>query len=264
MYNRKKFISEVQILMDYNEKLYNIFSSGEQRLESWMAAVFTKEYDHNMTIDELRDILSESDEYLVVDLEEIEESNFIRDKSKWEAAVKLQYLPMVMDEEEHECGGGCSHSEGGCQCHNNEENNENEEENKDELSFYIALVDASTVTENVPEIFSVNTVREEDYNEAISKLSTIIEKEPIEKIILGLPKNMNGTIGPRALVTLEFKKKLEETFKIPVEMQDERLSTKEASGYMIKSDMSRKKRQKKIDSLAANIILKTYLDKRKE
>ena len=152
--------------MDYNEKLYNIFSSGEQRLESWMAAVFTKEYDHNMTIDELRDILSESDEYLVVDLEEIEESNFIRDKSKWEAAVKLQYLPMVMDEEEHECGGGCSHSEGGCQCHNNEENNENEEENKDELSFYIALVDASTVTENVPEIFSVNTVREEDYNEA--------------------------------------------------------------------------------------------------
>ena len=152
--------------MDYNEKLYNVFSSGEQRLESWMAAIFTKEYDHNMTIDELRGILSESDEYLVVDLEEIEESNFIRDKSKWEAAVKLQYLPMVMDEEEHECGGGCSHSEGGCQCHNNEENNENEEENKDELSFYIALVDASTVTENVPEIFSVNTVREEDYNEA--------------------------------------------------------------------------------------------------
>ena len=152
--------------MDYNEKLYNIFSSGEQRLESWMAAVFTKEYDHNMTIDELRGILSESDEYLVVDLEEIEESNFIRDKSKWEAAVKLQYLPMVMDEEEHECGGGCCHSEDGCQCHNNEDNNENEEENKDELSFYIALVDASTVTENVPEIFSVNTVKEEDYNEA--------------------------------------------------------------------------------------------------
>ena len=49
--------------MDYNEKLYNVFSSGEQRLESWMAAVFTKEYDHNMTIEEFRDILSQSDEY---------------------------------------------------------------------------------------------------------------------------------------------------------------------------------------------------------
>ena len=47
-------------------------------------------------------------------------------------------------------------------------------------------------------------------------------------------------------------------------MQDERLSTKEASGYMIAADMSRKKRKKKIDSLAANIILQTYLDKRKD
>ena len=75
---------------------------------------------------------------------------------------------------------------------------------------------------------------------------------------------MNGTVGPRALTTLEFKKKLEDFFHIPVEMQDERLSTKEASGYMIKADMSRKKRKQKIDSLAANIILQTYLDRRKE
>ena len=105
---------------------------------------------------------------------------------------------------------------------------------------------------------------EDNYDEAISKLSTIMEKEPIEKIILGFPKNMNGTVGPRALVTLNFKKKLEDTFKIHVDMQDERLSTKEASGYMIKADISRKKRKQKIDSLAANIILQTYLDKRKE
>ena len=75
---------------------------------------------------------------------------------------------------------------------------------------------------------------------------------------------MNGSIGPRALVTLDFKKQLEDTFNLPVEMQDERLSTKEASGYMIKADMSRKKRKQKIDSLAANIILQTYLDKRKD
>lgn len=125
-------------------------------------------------------------------------------------------------------------------------------------------VSISDNTKTIATTYDTIHFEEEDYNEAISKLSTIIEKEPIEKIILGLPKNMNGTIGPRALVTLEFKKKLEETFKIPVEMQDERLSTKEASGYMIKADMSRKKRKKKIDSLAANIILQTYLDKRKE
>ena len=90
-----------------------------------------------------------------------------------------------------------------------------------------------------------------------------MEKEPVEKIILGYPKNIKGSVGPRALETEEFKRKLEERFNIKVELQDERLSTKEAEGYMIKADISRKKRKKKIDSLAANIILQTYLDKEK-
>lgn len=125
-------------------------------------------------------------------------------------------------------------------------------------------VSISDTTKTIASAYGTIHFKEDDYDKAINKLSTIIEKEPIEKIILGLPKNMNGSIGPRALVTLDFKKKLEETFKIEVEMQDERLSTKEASGYMIKADISRKKRKQKIDSLAANIILQTYLDKRKD
>lgn len=125
-------------------------------------------------------------------------------------------------------------------------------------------VSISDTTKTIASAYGTIHFEEDDYDKAINKLSTIIEKEPIEKIILGLPKNMNGSIGPRALVTLDFKKKIEETFKIEVEMQDERLSTKEASGYMIKADISRKKRKQKIDSLAANIILQTYLDKRKD
>lgn len=125
-------------------------------------------------------------------------------------------------------------------------------------------VSISDMTKTIATVYGVIHFEENNYDEAISKLSTIVEKEPIEKFILGFPKNMNGSVGPRALVTLDFKKQLEETFNIPVEMQDERLSTKEASGYMITADMSRKKRKKKIDSLAANIILQTYLDKRKE
>ncbi|WP_304354460.1 DUF4026 domain-containing protein [Brachyspira innocens] len=179
--------------MDYNEKLYNVFSSGEQRVESWMAAVFSKEYDHNVSIDEVREILSEADEYMVLEFEEIEKSNFIRDKSKWEIAVKLQYLPMVMDESHHDCGcgghceeGGCGGhcEEGGCGCSHSHDDEESEEENNDELSFYIALVDASSVTENVPEIFSVNTVRETDYNEACEckyaiHVSTIFDNFPL-------------------------------------------------------------------------------------
>ena len=100
-----------------------------------------------------------------------------------------------------------------------------------------------------------------DYDKAISLLKPIIEENKIEKVVLGLPKNMNGSVGPRALTTLAFKEKLESTFNVDVVMQDERLSTKEAEYYMLEADVSRKKRKQKIDSLAATIILQTYLDK---
>lgn len=122
-------------------------------------------------------------------------------------------------------------------------------------------VSISDLTKLVATTYGVIRFSDSDYDSAIKDLSSIIEKEPIEKIVLGLPKNMNNTVGDRALTTLEFKNMLEEAFEIPVVMQDERLTTKEASSYMIDADMSRKKRKKKIDSLAANIILQTYLDK---
>lgn len=124
-------------------------------------------------------------------------------------------------------------------------------------------ISISDLTKTVATTYGTVHFDEQDYEKAIEELATITEKEPIEKFILGFPKNMNGSVGPRALETLEFKKMLESRFDIEVELQDERLSTKEASGYMIKADMSRKKRKQKIDSLAANIILQTYLDKRK-
>ena len=120
----------------------------------------------------------------------------------------------------------------------------------------------SDTTKTIATTYTVIRFPEDDYEQAIHELASIIESEPIEKIVLGLPKNMNNSVGPRALTTLEFKDMLEKTFNIEVVMQDERLSTKEASAYMIAADMSRKKRKQKIDSLAANIILQTYLDKK--
>jgi putative Holliday junction resolvase len=72
---------------------------------------------------------------------------------------------------------------------------------------------------------------------------------------------MNNTIGERCETTLEFQKLLEKKFNIEVILQDERLTTVEATNYMIAADISRKKRKKKVDALAANIILQTYLDK---
>ncbi|MDD3392965.1 MAG: Holliday junction resolvase RuvX [Bacilli bacterium] len=112
---------------------------------------------------------------------------------------------------------------------------------------------------------TLKTVRfnNEDYISLIDVVGDIVKEYEIEKIVLGFPKNMNNTIGERALKTQEFQAMLIEHLNIECVLQDERLSTVEAHHYMIKADMSRKKRKQKVDSLAANIILQTYLDKKK-
>ena len=101
---------------------------------------------------------------------------------------------------------------------------------------------------------------EGDYDAILDDLRKILEENKIEKIVLGLPKNMNNTLGDRAETTIMFQKKLEELFNIEVILQDERLSTVAAHNYLLEADMSRKKRKKVVDKTAANIILHTYLD----
>jgi len=108
---------------------------------------------------------------------------------------------------------------------------------------------------------SYKTIRYEDVDKLLIELEKEIKDNSIDCLVLGLPKNMNNTIGPRALETIEFKEKLEK-LNYKVELQDERLSTVSAHNYMIEADMSRKKRKAKVDALAATIILQTYLDKK--
>ena len=103
---------------------------------------------------------------------------------------------------------------------------------------------------------------DENYEMLVDKVSEIIKEEHVEEIVLGYPKNMNNTIGDRALKSEEFKKMLEEKTNLKVNLMDERLSTKEATNLLISNDTSRKKRKKVIDSLAATIILQSYLDKK--
>ena len=119
----------------------------------------------------------------------------------------------------------------------------------------------SDLTHTISTTYKTIRYQEEDYNFLLQQLEEIIELEKIEKIVLGLPKNMNNTIGESASRCLEFKKKIEKELNIEVVMQDERLTTIEATNYMIEANISRKKRKQKIDSLAANIILQTYLDR---
>ncbi len=125
-------------------------------------------------------------------------------------------------------------------------------------------VSISDITHTIANSYKTICFKENDFEAAIHELEKIIKEFEIKKIVLGLPKNMNNSMGTRALSTLEFKNLIEQKFQIPVIMQDERLTTVEATNYMIEADMSRRKRKTKVDALAASIILQTYLDRRKE
>ena len=125
-------------------------------------------------------------------------------------------------------------------------------------------VSISDTTLTIANSLTIIRFKENDYDAIYPELKKIIDDYDIFKIILGLPKNMNNTIGERGITTLQFKDKLFEWFGIEVIMQDERLSTVEATNYLLEADMSRKKRKKIIDAVAANIILQNYLDRRKD
>jgi putative Holliday junction resolvase len=121
----------------------------------------------------------------------------------------------------------------------------------------------SDETGTIASSFKTIVFENEDYDSLLPILKQIIEEYKIKELVLGLPKNMNNTIGERANITLEFQKKLESFLNITVIMIDERLSSVAANNYLLEANMSRKKRKKTVDKVAANIILQSYLDKRK-
>lgn len=99
------------------------------------------------------------------------------------------------------------------------------------------------------------------YEEARDEVIKIIEKEKITCLVLGLPKNMDNSMGFASERSLNFKKLLEEKCSLPVNLVDERLSTVEAESILIENNYSRAKRKNVIDELSACIILDTYLRK---
>ena len=99
----------------------------------------------------------------------------------------------------------------------------------------------------------------ENYDLLFVELDTIIKDYGITDLVLGLPKNMNNTLGFASERSLKFKEALENRYQLKVTLIDERLSTVEAENYLISADMSRKKRKKVIDGVAASLILDTYL-----
>jgi len=103
----------------------------------------------------------------------------------------------------------------------------------------------------------------EEYDHLLEEVKSTVEEKKIEAIVLGLPKNMNNTIGPKGELSFQFKEKLENKLNIPVYLEDERLTTRQAENLLINNNTYKKKRKKVIDSMAATIILQSYLDKNK-
>lgn len=124
-------------------------------------------------------------------------------------------------------------------------------------------VAVSDQTETIASGITTLRFSENESENCFNELRKIIELYNAKLIVIGLPKNMNNTYGEATLRTKEFSRKLTEEFNIEVVMQDERLSSVAANNVLLLADLSRKKRKSKVDTVAATIILQSYLDIRK-
>ena len=106
----------------------------------------------------------------------------------------------------------------------------------------------------------LKTIRRKSFTEDIEELTRIIQQFDIKKVVVGLPKNMDGTIGIQAERIFRWIKSFQEKMAIPVVTWDERLSTVGASRILLEADLSRKKRKGVIDKIAAVLILQGYMD----
>ena len=106
----------------------------------------------------------------------------------------------------------------------------------------------------------LTTIRRSNKEKDIEDLRKICEDYKVETIVIGLPKNMNGTIGPSGELAMAFGKLIEDEFKIEVKFWDERLTTVAAHKAMLEADLSRSKRKKIVDKVSSTYILQGYLD----
>lgn len=106
----------------------------------------------------------------------------------------------------------------------------------------------------------VDVIRRSTIERDCAQLQQIVADYDIEHIVVGLPKNMNGTIGPRAKQCQVFAGEVEQRLGLPVTMWDERLTTMAAERTLISADVSRKRRKQVVDKLAASLILQAFLD----
>lgn len=123
----------------------------------------------------------------------------------------------------------------------------------------VAISDALLITAQGIEI--VRREQENKLRRTLARIEELIKEYQVEKIVLGLPKNMDGSSGERVEKTMEFKAMLERRTQLEVIMWDERLTTVAADRLMMEANVRREDRKKYVDSIAATFILQGYLDK---
>ena len=102
----------------------------------------------------------------------------------------------------------------------------------------------------------------EPFTEFLARLKQLITEKQVVQILIGMPRNMDGSYGPAALKVQEFVAVLKETIAIPIKTWDERLTSAQANRMLIQADVRRDKRKQRVDAAAAAILLQSYLDSR--
>lgn len=110
----------------------------------------------------------------------------------------------------------------------------------------------------------IETIKRTNEEKDLERIGELIKEYDVSEIVVGYPKNMNGTIGERGQASERFAKLLTKRFQLPVHLWDERLTTVAAEKTLLDADMSRRKRKQVIDKLAAVLILQSYLDRHQQ
>jgi len=98
----------------------------------------------------------------------------------------------------------------------------------------------------------------------LERISELVREYGVDAIVVGLPKNMNGSIGPRGELCMAFAEQLRQALSVPVHLWDERLTTVAAQRTLLEADVSRRKRKQVVDKMAATLLLQNYLDSRQK
>jgi putative Holliday junction resolvase len=102
----------------------------------------------------------------------------------------------------------------------------------------------------------------EPFSQVLIRLKQVLQEKGVELLLVGMPRNMNGSYGPAALKVQEFIAHLKESVSVPIQTWDERLTSSQANRLLIQANVRRKDRKGKVDQTAAAILLQSYLDSR--